>query len=103
MAFKMKGFPMHKGISPMRQSSSNPSSANYVPPATTDNTTNTTPPNGDEEKAVEEEESGTSAGDLSNIMKTHFNDKDKKIKTSNGKKCTQTHGRIAGLVISWKL
>ena len=86
MAFKMKGFPMHKGISPMRNLKDDPSNQKDAfdsSPGNYDTPTAITPTK--TEEVVEEEESGTSAGDLSNIMKTHFNDKDKKIKTSNGK------------------
>ena len=74
MAFKMKGFPMHKGVSPMREqgdpSSGDQKDAFDADPGNYDTPTATTPVV--EEETEEEEESGTSAGDLSNVVPKAF-------------------------------
>ena len=73
MAFKMKGFPMHKGVSPMRQGKDDPSNdPSYDPSFGAEKgnypteTVTTTPPVVEEED--KDSEQGTKTGDLSNVI-----------------------------------
>ena len=64
--FKMKGFPIHKGVSPMKQTDATAAGkGNYDAPTTTTTTTPTVV-----EEETKEKESGTGAGNLPKIITT---------------------------------
>mgnify|MGYP003128566142 FL=1 len=93
MAFKMKGFPIHKGVSPMRNIKDDPSNnPNYDPSFGAesfkgyDNDSSTT--STEKKENTDNSEQGTNAGDLSNVVpnttSVETDDKDSKIKTTDG-------------------
>ena len=93
MAFKMKGFPMHKGVSPMRNTKDDPSNdPNYDPSFGAesfkgyDNNSSTT--NNDKKEDTDNNEQGANTGDLSNVVpkttSVETDHKDSKIKTTDG-------------------
>tara|TARA_E500000305_G_C4019849_1_gene237999 strand:- start:1916 stop:2605 length:690 start_codon:yes stop_codon:yes gene_type:complete len=93
MAFKMKGFPIHKGVSPMRNMKDDPSNdPNYDPSFGAesfkgyDNDSSTT--STEKKENTDNSEQGTNAGDLSNVVpnttSVETDDKDSKIKTTDG-------------------
>jgi len=93
MAFRMKGFPIHKGVSPMRNMKDDPSNdPNYDPSFGAesfkgyDNDSSTT--STEKKENTDNSEQGTNAGDLSNVVpnttSVETDDKDSKIKTTDG-------------------
>ncbi len=93
MAFKMKGFPIHKGVSPMRNMKDDPSNdPNYDPSFGAesfkgyddDSSTTST----EKKENTDNSEQGTNTGDLSNVVpkttSVETDDKDSKIKTTDG-------------------
>ena len=89
----MKGFPIHKGVSPMRNMKDDPSNdPNYDPSFGAesfkgyDNDSSTT--STEKKENTDNSEQGTNTGDLSNVVpkttSVETDDKDSKIKTTDG-------------------